>query len=119
MSSGSLGLIVADLAEVVGDSELEASARAVGEHTLRQLHGTIGSVPRGMATAGTLRLLTDREISILQEIARGRTNAEIADVLNFSLATVRRDTISIYNKLNVRGRANAASRAVEIGLITR
>ena len=119
MSSGSLGLIVADLAEVVGDSELEASARAVGEHTLRQLHGTIGSVPRGMATAGTPRLLTDREISILQEIARGRTNAEIADVLNFSLATVRRDTISIYNKLNVRGRANAASRAVEIGLITR
>lgn len=119
MSSGSLGLIVADLAAVVGDSELEASARSVGEHTFRQLHGTIGSVPRGMATAGTPRLLTDREISILQEIARGRTNAEIAHVLNFSLATVRRDTISIYNKLNVRGRANAASRAVEIGLITR
>ncbi|MFA7264968.1 MAG: AAA family ATPase [Candidatus Nanopelagicales bacterium] len=119
MSSGSLGLIIANLAEVVGDAQLEASARAVGEHIHRQLHGTIGSVPRGMATAGTPRLLTDREIAILQEIARGRTNAEIADVLNFSLATVRRDTISIYNKLNVRGRANAASRAVEIGLITR
>lgn len=119
MSTGSIGRIVADLAEVVGDAELAASARVVGDEVHRRLHGTIGSVRPGVGTASTPRLLTDREISILQEIVRGRTNAEIADVLNFSLATVRRDTISIYNKLNVRGRANAASRAVELGLITR
>lgn len=119
MSTGALGLVVADLAELAGDPELAASARITGDEVHRQLHGTIGSVRPGVARVGAPRLLTDREISVLQEIVRGRTNAEIANVLNFSLATVRRDTISIYNKLNVRGRANAASRAVELGLITR
>lgn len=119
MCSGALGLIIADVATVAGDPNLARSARQVGTAVDRRLHRLNSRTGRGKGKSTVPTVLTDREHEILREIARGRTNAEIAVSLNFSLATVRRDTISIYNKLNVRGRANAASRGVELGLLTR
>lgn len=64
-----------------------------------------------------LALLTKRETLVLEAISRGLTNREIADELHFSLATVRRATMSIYNKLQVRGRSEAVKRAVQLNLL--
>jgi DNA-binding NarL/FixJ family response regulator len=60
--------------------------------------------------------LTDREREILTCIARGDTNSEIAEHLTISLKTVRNHVSSIFNKLQVTNRAQAAIRGRDAGL---
>ncbi len=49
-------------------------------------------------------------------MAQGMTNPEIARTLSYSTSTIRNDLSSIYRKLDVRGRPEAAARASELGL---
>ena len=60
--------------------------------------------------------MTEREREILQLIARGQSNADIAEALTISLKTVRNHVSNIYNKLQVADRAQAVIRAREAGL---
>lgn len=60
--------------------------------------------------------LTEREREILTLIARGESNAAIAEQLTISLKTVRNHVSNIYNKLQVADRAQAAIRARDAGL---
>jgi len=60
--------------------------------------------------------LTEREREILACIARGDTNTEIANQLTISLKTVRNHVSSIFNKLQVPNRTQAAIRARDAGL---
>ncbi len=60
--------------------------------------------------------LTEREREILILIARGRSNAEIAEELTISLKTVRNHASNVYNKLQVADRTQAAIRARDAGL---
>lgn len=60
--------------------------------------------------------LTDREREILNLIAAGRSNAEIADALFLSPKTVRNHISNIFSKLHVADRAKAIVRAREAGL---
>jgi DNA-binding NarL/FixJ family response regulator len=60
--------------------------------------------------------LTDREREILTCIARGDTNSEIAEHLTISLKTVRNHVSSIFNKLQVTNRTQAAIRGRDAGL---
>lgn len=60
--------------------------------------------------------LTDRENEILDLLAAGRSNAEIAGTLYLSPKTVRNNVSSIFAKLQVRGRAEAIIRARDAGL---
>ena len=60
--------------------------------------------------------LTDREREVLTLIARGQTNAAIAEQLTISIKTVRNHVSNIFNKLQVVDRAQAAIRAREAGL---
>jgi DNA-binding NarL/FixJ family response regulator len=60
--------------------------------------------------------LTERELEILELIARGNANATIAERLGLSLKTVRNHVSSILNKLQVVDRATAIVRAREAGL---
>jgi DNA-binding NarL/FixJ family response regulator len=60
--------------------------------------------------------LTEREREILTLIARGESNAAIAEQLMISLKTVRNHVSNIYNKLQVVDRAQAAIRAKDAGL---
>ena len=62
--------------------------------------------------------LTDRERELLHHIARGETNEEIAETLVISLKTVRNHVSSIFNKLQVADRTQAAIRAREAGFGT-
>ncbi len=61
--------------------------------------------------------LSKREIQVLNEIANGLTNQEIADELYISLNTVRTHTKNINSKLNVNSRGKAVATAREFGLI--
>jgi len=62
--------------------------------------------------------LTPRELEVLALLAKGATNPEIAHALAYSLSTIRMDTISIYKKLDVKGRSEAVARATSLHLLT-
>lgn len=62
-------------------------------------------------------LLTERELEIVNLLAQGMPNKEIAQTLNISLGTVRFHTSNIYLKLGVSNRTEAARLALEQGLI--
>jgi LuxR family maltose regulon positive regulatory protein len=61
--------------------------------------------------------LSERELEVLQLVAEGLTNPEIASRLFLSLHTVKTHTHNIYGKLNVRNRTEAVARAQVLGLL--
>ena len=60
---------------------------------------------------------TPMELEVLGLVARRHTNGEIAETLNYSVATVKLHVGRLISKLGVPNRTRAAERAVEIGLI--
>jgi DNA-binding NarL/FixJ family response regulator len=61
--------------------------------------------------------LSDREREVLELIAAGSTNREIAARLYLSPHTVKEHTSALYRKLGARNRAEAVQRAQRIGLL--
>jgi DNA-binding NarL/FixJ family response regulator len=62
--------------------------------------------------------LTDRERSVLELMAAGSTNPEIAAELHLSKHTVKEHTSSVYRKLEVRNRTEAVQKAQRLGLLS-
>jgi len=73
--------------------------------------------PPGSSRPAALDELTDREIEVLKLVARGLTNAEIANALFLGEATVRTHVSRILGKLGLRDRTQAAVVAYESGLV--
>ena len=71
----------------------------------------------GTAHPAVLEPLTNREQQILELIAAGLKNHEIAEALAISSETVKKHTSSIYGKLDVRGRVEAVARARALDLL--
>ena len=59
--------------------------------------------------------LTDRQLEVLQLLAEGLTNAEIADRLVVSVRTVDHHVAAILSRLNVGSRREAARAAADLG----
>ena len=66
---------------------------------------------------GLAEPLSDREREILQLVAQGFTNREIADRLSLAQGTVKNYVTTILQKLGARDRTQAALRARELGLL--
>jgi DNA-binding NarL/FixJ family response regulator len=62
--------------------------------------------------------LTDREQEVLQALARGLSNREIADELVITEGTVKNHVSSLIEKLGVRDRTQAVLKGQELGLIS-
>jgi DNA-binding NarL/FixJ family response regulator len=62
--------------------------------------------------------LSEREREVLDLVASGATNREIASTLFLSPHTVKEHTSSLYRKLGARNRAEAVQKAQRIGLIS-
>lgn len=62
--------------------------------------------------------LSERECEVLQLIAKGLTNQQIASRLFLSPNTIKVHTRNIYGKLSVNNRIQAVSRAIDLGILT-
>lgn len=71
------------------------------------------------ADENAFRDLSDRELEVLVEVAHGKSNAEIGEVLNLSEKTVRNYVSSILDKLVLNNRIELATYAVEHHLFDR
>jgi LuxR family maltose regulon positive regulatory protein len=69
------------------------------------------------ARAATRGRLSQRETELLRLVASGYSNKEIATALVISVGTVKRHTVNIFNKLDVKNRTEAVARAREFGLL--
>lgn len=61
--------------------------------------------------------LTKQELCILELVAEGLINKEIAERLNISVATIKAHLESIYKKLNAHNRVQAVVKAISLELI--
>ncbi|HET6290271.1 MAG TPA: response regulator transcription factor [Amycolatopsis sp.] len=97
---------------------------AAGEATLaptvtrRLLDRVVTGLPTP-APDGRLALLTGREHEVLQQLARGLSNAEIAGLLYLSPGTVKTHVGRILTKLGLRDRVQAVVFAYESGMLSR
>jgi DNA-binding NarL/FixJ family response regulator len=75
--------------------------------------------PSGMGNPADLAIrdLTPRQIGVLQAIAQGKSNKEIAQELGLSVATIKAHVGAIYKVLNVTRRFDAVRTAESVGLI--
>jgi len=73
---------------------------------------------RERAVEDSYELLTTREREVLQLLAEGRNNKEVANVLNLSLYTVETHRSNIFQKLNLHSGAELILYAVRKGVIS-
>jgi DNA-binding NarL/FixJ family response regulator len=73
--------------------------------------------PPDTGVDGRLGKLTERELEVLLKVANGLSNAEIADELTLSEATVKTHVGRVLNKLGLRDRVQAVVLAYQTGLV--
>jgi LuxR family maltose regulon positive regulatory protein len=73
--------------------------------------------PSSTSLQPLIERLSEREIEVLQLIAEGLTNREIASRLFLSLNTVKAHTRNIYGKLDIHNRTQAVTRARALGIL--
>lgn len=61
--------------------------------------------------------LTKRELEVLELMAQGYTNQEIANQLFVSLPTIKSHASNLYEKMDVKRRTQAVQKALDLGLI--
>ncbi len=77
--------------------------------------GPVGPLP--LAVPGTGEVLTVREVEVLELLAQGHSNAEIATALYVSANTVKTHVRRVLTKLGASSRSAAVARAREHGLL--
>jgi DNA-binding NarL/FixJ family response regulator len=116
MRAGARGYLLkgSDRAEVLrGVRAVGAGDAIFGPAVADRLSALLGS---GDPVERAFPDLTDPERDVLERMAQGRTNAEIAADLALSLKTVRNHVSNVFTKLAVTGRAQAIVKARDAGL---
>ncbi len=122
LQAGAMGYLLKDVA---GD-ELAQAVRSVvagsallDESVARRVFSLVAHPLSRPGTTGSLpdEPLSDRELEILQLIAQGCSNAEIAGRLFLAEGTVKNYVSRILQKLNVRDRTQAALQGRRLGLL--
>ena len=111
--------LFADLGLPLGYLLQEAQARNVMPEYIATLLNAFGDnmTSRHTRQQKLPEPLTDREVEILELLAAGLTNPEIAEKLVISAGTVKKHASNIYGKLGVSSRTEAAINAKKLGLL--
>jgi DNA-binding NarL/FixJ family response regulator len=117
MRAGARGYILKDAqkAELLRAIRAVASGEAIFSPTIAERLMDFFAEPRPVAPALAFPELTEREREILELIAQGQSNTEIATRLVLSPNTVRNYVSNIFSKLQVMDRAHAIVRARDAG----
>ncbi len=122
LRAGASGFVLKDVpadelvnaVRVVGAGEALLSptvTRQLLDRVARRLPAPVAMQPDALAE------LTEREREVLELLARGLSNAEIADILVVGSATVKTHVSRVLMKLGLRDRVQAVVLAYEIGLV--
>lgn len=109
------------LTRLASPEELESAVRkvAAGERVVAAAALTVlvGTAQKTADGPGGAHPLTVKEREVLDLLAKGLSNREIAGTLVISTATVKSHLAHIYEKLGVSSRQEAVGRAIELGLL--
>ena len=98
-----------DFVDRVMEAFADERQRAVGEDR---------ALPPSATPASTLiEPLSERELEVLELVAQGLSNREIAERLFITVGTVKTHAHNIYGKMGVNRRTEAVARAQELGLV--
>ncbi len=106
------------------EDELTAAVRAVGEGLWVGAPGLVQSLIRlsgrreSSSEESLVEQLTAREMEVIQLMAQGLANKQIALSLSISEHTVKFHLSSLYAKLGISSRTEAVKRGIELGLIS-
>jgi DNA-binding CsgD family transcriptional regulator len=62
-------------------------------------------------------ILSERELEVLQAVACGMSNQQIAEYLHVSLSTIKTHNASVFSKLGVQRRTQAVNEAIRLGIL--
>jgi len=123
LAAGAVGYVL----KAAADTELLTAIRAVvkgGVYVNTTLKHAIDEEPRLRPTGRTrddfdavTRLLSEREREVLQFVAEGHTNQEIANLLKLSVKSVETYRKRLMEKLGLRNRAELVRLALDCGLL--
>jgi DNA-binding NarL/FixJ family response regulator len=123
LRAGASGFLVKDMAldDIIAAVRVVAAGDAlIAPKVTRRLIEEFADRPQRAAALPPkeLRGITDREREVLTLIGRGRSNAEIAEAMFISAATVKAYVTRLLAKLDARDRVHLVILAYENGLVT-
>ena len=121
MKAGASGFLLKDVPreQLVAGVLIVASGESLLAPTItrRLIEQFVRRPPPGLAVPSELEALSAREVQVLNLLARGLTNAEIAERLVVSATTAKTHVANILQKLRLRDRVQAVVLAYESGLV--
>jgi DNA-binding NarL/FixJ family response regulator len=118
LKAGARGFLLKDCGPELLVQAIHAAAEGdalIAPNVTARLLAEFADVGRAAPPSQPIAPLTDREEMVLVTVARGRTNAEIADELHISLSTVKTHLTNLMGKLGARNRVEMAMWAYETG----
>ena len=114
VKAGAIGYLMKD----TGAEELGRAIKAAAEGRVYLAPEAAARLMREVRTPESPEALTERETEVLQLLARGKANKQIATSLYVTEKTVKAHVSSILAKLGVQSRTQAALYAVRAGLVS-
>lgn len=99
------------------DARLEMYLEILLPHVLSALVRVLANETRNSIQKSRPSILTARETEVLRWVSEGKTNDEIAGILSLSMLTVKNHLRHAMQKLIVRTRGQAVTKALSLGLL--
>lgn len=118
LRAGARGYVLkgADKAEMVKSIQAVANGEALFGPAIANRLTKFFNNPLEMEKQSTFPELTNREFEVLELIAKGYNNQQIAEMLHITIKTVSNHISNIFNKLQVADRTEAIFKARDAGL---